>query len=209
MKRVDAGTDRATIDALRESGFEDLKEKRILDVGCGTGGVLRDLVKYGAKPEHCCGIDLLADRIDAARSLSPNMSFYCGNAESLHHESGYFDIIISFTLFTSILDQAMKINVAREMLRVLKSGGIVLWYDYHINNPWNPDTRGLAKSEIVQLFSGCDIVLERTTLAPPVARAIAPRSFLACFFLEKIKLFDTHYIGYIRKPRGGPRNGAA
>ena len=85
------------------------------------------------------------------------------------------------------------------MLRVLKSDGIVLWYDYHVNNPRNPDVRGVSKKEIVELFSDCKIVLMRITLAPPIARAVAPYSFLACYFLEKIKLFNTHYFGYISK----------
>ena len=191
--------DRAIIDTLSKSGFENLEERKILDVGCGTGGVLRDFVKYGAKPENCYGIDLLPDRIDAARSSSPNISFSCGNAETLPYESRCFDIIICFTLFTSILDRAMKQKIAREILRVLKSGGIVLWYDYHMNNPRNPDVRGVIKKEIFELFSGCEILLTRTTLAPPLTRAIAPHSFLACYFLEKMKLFNTHYIGYIRK----------
>ena len=191
--------DRATIDALRKNGFENLKEKKILDVGCGTGAVLRDFVKYGARPENCYGIDLLADRIEAARRLSPNMSFSCGDAETLHHESEYFDIVISFTLFTSILDTAMKQNIAAEMLRVLKPGEIVLWYDYHVNNPRNPDVRGVSKREIIQLFPCCAIVLKRITLAPPIARVIAPQSFLACYFLEKMRLFNTHYVGYIKK----------
>jgi ubiquinone/menaquinone biosynthesis C-methylase UbiE len=175
-------------------------------VGCGTGGVLRDFLKYGAKPKNCYGVDLLADRIDAAKSLSPNISFSCGNAETLHYESRYFDIVISFTLFTSILDVEMKQNVAAEVLRVLRPGGIVLWYDYHINNPRNPDVRGVSKKEIIELFSGCEIMLMRTTLAPPITRAVAPHSFLACYFLEKIKLFDTHYVGYIRKPDADSRN---
>ena len=36
----------------------------------------------------------------------------------------------------------MKQAVAEEMLRVLKPQGLILWYDYHVNNPWNKDVRG-------------------------------------------------------------------
>jgi ubiquinone/menaquinone biosynthesis C-methylase UbiE len=191
--------ERAIVRTLKESGLEYLAEKKILDVGCGNGGVLRDFMRYGATPENCCGIDLLPDRIDAAKNLSPNLSFCCGNAETLPYESGYFDIVISFTLFTSVLDAGMRLAIVAEMLRVLKPGGIVLWYDYHVNNPSNPDVRGVTKKEIFSLFHSCEIRLKRTTLAPPIARALAPHSYLACYLLEKIKLFNTHYIGYVRK----------
>jgi ubiquinone/menaquinone biosynthesis C-methylase UbiE len=93
----------------------------------------------------------------------------------------------------------MKQRIAKEMLRVLKPLGIILWYDFHMNNPRNPDVRGVKKKEIYELFPDCDIRLKRVTLAPPLARAIAPYSWLACYILEKIPLLRTHYLGVIRK----------
>ncbi len=191
--------EKAIIDIITKSGIEDLSDKKILDVGCGKGGTLRDFIKYGARAENCYGIDLLPDRIDTAKDLSPNIFLICGNAENLPYESAFFDMVISSTLFTSILDKRMKQNIAREMIRVLKTEGIVLWYDYHLNNPQNPDVKGVKKKEIFELFPDCEIILKRLTLAPPVSRAIAPHSFLACYLLEKLKIFCTHYIGFMRK----------
>jgi hypothetical protein len=89
--------------------------------------------------------------------------------------------------------------VAGEMIRVLKEDGIIIWYDYYTNNPWNPDVRGVKKREIHQLFPGCRVDLQKITLAPPLARALAPRSWLACSLLEKIPWLRTHYLGVIRK----------
>ncbi|MBI4686396.1 MAG: hypothetical protein HY756_01215 [Nitrospirae bacterium] len=60
------------------------------------------------------------------------------------------------------------------MRRVLKPDGIILWYDYHMNNPKNPDVRGVKKNEIFEMFPDCSIDLNRTTLAPPVARLAVP-----------------------------------
>ncbi len=185
--------------ALSQSGIKELSEKIILDLGCGVGGVLRDFLKYGARPENCHGIDLLLDRIDTARELSPNIDFVCGNAEGLPYEDESFDIILCFTVFTSIFDKGMKQNLSREMLRVLKRGGIILYYDYHMDNPKNPDVRGVKKGEIHELFPHCAINLKRITLAPPLARAIAPRSIIVCQVLEKIPLLCTHYLGVIKK----------
>mgnify|MGYP001573073240 CR=1 len=68
-----------------------------------------------------------------------------------------------------------------------------------MNNPENSDGRGVKKKEIYKLFPNCYISLKRITLAPPITRFIAPYSYLACYLLEKLKIFNTHYIGIIKK----------
>lgn len=178
----------------------ELADRLILEVGCGSGAVLRDMVKYGAAPEKCYGIDLLPDRIAAAHKLSPpTMQLTCGNAENLPYPDGYFDLVLSFTVFTSILDTGMKRRISSEMLRVLSDRGAILWFDYFVNNPWNPDVRGVRQKEIATLFPGCYLSLKRTILASPITRALAPHSWLACFLLEKLKFLNTHYLGTILK----------
>jgi len=193
--------ERKILETIKAYGIGDLSCKQILEVGCGTGWILRDFIKYGAKPENCFGIDLLPGRIETARKLSPNIDFRCANAESLPYESDFFDIILSFTVFTSILDKNMRQNIAKSMLNVLKPEGIILWYDYHVNNPSNPNVRGVKKKEIYKLFPDCKIYLKRTTLAPPIARALAPYSIILCQILEKIPLLCTHYLGLIKKSK--------
>ena len=189
--------EREIIRFLKDMGCS-LGDKRILDVGCGNGGTLRDFVKYGSTPESCCGIDLLPDRIAKAKRMSPNMAFQCGNAEKLPYDGDSFDIQIVFTVFSSILDGQMKKNIAHEMLRVLKSDGFIFWYDYHMNNPNNPDVRGVKRREIYALFENCSIHLKRITLAPPLLRLLSPYSWMFCYFLEKFSFLCTHYLGIIR-----------
>ena len=46
-----------------------LEDKRILEIGCGTGYWLREFVRWGADPAAVAGVDLLADRVAAARRL--------------------------------------------------------------------------------------------------------------------------------------------
>lgn len=191
--------ERALVALLKKHSLSDLGPKAILDVGCGTGATLRTLVSLGADPARCQGIDLLGDRIDDAKRLSPNMGFVCANAETLPYPDGGFDMLVSFTVFSSILDPAMRSNLAGEMLRVLKNGGAVVWYDYHVDNPRNPDVRGVKRAEIGELFPGCMLDLRKVTLAPPLARAVAPFSLIACDILEKVYYLRTHYLGIIRK----------
>lgn len=44
---------------------------RVLDVGCGTGGMLAGLVELGAERHNLVGLDLLPDRIETALALHP------------------------------------------------------------------------------------------------------------------------------------------
>ena len=191
--------ERAIIHALKQLRLSDLSDKKILDVGCGSGGFLREFVKYGAKPKNLYGIDLLEERIEKARELNPNIDFRCGDASNLPYEDHFFDMVMQFTVFTSILDCRMKEKIAFEMLRVLKPGGTILWYDYYVNNPWNPDVKGVKKKEIKRLFPNCMLSLKRVTLAPPVVRSLVPLSIILCLMLDKIPLLRTHYLGMIRR----------
>ena len=133
------------------------------------------------------------------RDRGYSSDFICGDASKLPYEDESMDIVMQYTVFTSILESKMKRDIAREMLRVLKRDGMILWYDFHANNPANPNVRGVKKNEIYELFENCRIYLKRITLAPPVARAIAPFSIILCQILEKIPLLCTHYLGIIRK----------
>ena len=191
--------ERALIHALKQLRLEDLSDKTILDVGCGSGNFLREFVQYGAKPKHLYGIDLLEERIEKAQELNPNIHFRCGDASTLPYEDHYFNIVIQFTVFTSILDSGMKEKIASEILRVLRADGTMIWYDYYLNNPGNPDVKGVGKKEILELFPDCEVFLKRVTLAPPITRLLAPFSVVLCELLDKIPFLCTHYLGWIQK----------
>jgi ubiquinone/menaquinone biosynthesis C-methylase UbiE len=191
--------ERALICSLKQLRLTDLSDRRILDIGCGSGGFLREFVKYGARPKNLYGIDLLEERIEKARELNPNIDFRCGDASNLPYEDHFFDIVMQFTVFTSILDSGMKEKMASEMLRVLKADGTIIWYDYYVNNPWNPDVKGVKKKEIQELFPDCVLSLKRVTLAPPIVRTLLPFSTLLCLILDKVPFLRSHYLGKIRR----------
>lgn len=192
--------ERRVLALLKERGFALLESKRILDVGCGRGGWLQDFVKWGARAENCVGVDLLRDRIAEARERCPSaMTFCCASAQRLEFPDASFDLVVASTFFSSILDLELKQQVAGEMLRVLRPSGAILWYDFFVNNPGNPDVRGIGKSEIRRLFAGCNATFRRVTLAPPLARRMAPYSWLVCYFLGQLRVLNTHYLALIRR----------
>jgi ubiquinone/menaquinone biosynthesis C-methylase UbiE len=184
---------------LLQSGEVALGDARILEVGCGTGHWLRELVKWGACQQNVVGVDLLRERVHEAKLMSPQGTrLTLGSGVSLPFASASFDIVAQFTVFTSILDNEFKERVAEELLRVLRPKGFVLWYDFLVSNPWNPDVRGIARMEISRLFRECHVSVRRVTLAPPLGRALASYSKALCAFLEKFGPLRTHYLGTIQ-----------
>jgi SAM-dependent methyltransferase len=184
---------------LALKGDVPLATQRVLDLGCGNGRWLRRFCKWGAAPENFAGIDLLPERIAAARELSPSdVRFYCGNADQIPFRDRSLDLVLCMSVFSSILEDRLRTAVATDMLRVLRPGGCVLWYDFFVDNPANADVRGVGRSEVARLFPGCEIELSRITVAAPLGRAIAIMPFLYSA-LARCRIFCTHYLGWIRK----------
>lgn len=191
--------ERKMLDLLKLSGRDELQNQKILEVGCGTGGILRKIIRWGAHPENVFGLDLVPENIERARRLSPGaVSLACGNAADIPHPDAAFDIVVQVTVFSSILNPGLKQQIAREMRRVLKPDGAILWLDFFVNNPRNREVRGVGRKEICSLFPDCDIALRRVTLAPPLARLLAPYSWLLCDVLAGLAFLDTHYLGLLR-----------
>ena len=202
---TEAGSSRARKEAAQDAHaawfrFQDRQSENF-------GGGLRlrnlaseDLCIWGASPQNLVGIDLLSDRISEARSVCPPaITLRCQNATDLADLAGDFDLVLQSTVFTSILDHQMKRQIASGMLRKLRADGIIVWYDFHVNNPANPDVRGIGRSEIHRLFPDCRIHLEKLTLAPPLGRPIARVSQRLYRAVSAIKPLCTHYLGIIRK----------
>ncbi len=207
---------RAVLAALQRARQFPLGDRRILEVGCGRGDWLLDFEAWGAARSRLAGIDLDAARGGVARTrlcaerdasgavLSPGADIRIGDAAHLPWDAGSFDIVVQSTVFSSVLDAGTRRAMAAEMSRVLAPRGIVLWYDFFVNNPINRNVRGVRAGEIRQLFPGCDVSLSRLTLASPLARRLVPSSWVLASLLERARLLNTHYLAVIR-----PRSTAA
>ena len=186
---------------FRSLGLTSLRDLRILDVGCGAGGTLRRLLDFGAEPENCFGIDLVPKHVEVARRVHPNFTFVEGSAAHLPFPDEEFDLVHQATVFTSVLDPKIEQAIASEILRTLRPGGHMIWYDFAYSNPRNPDVRGIGRNEIRELFPGCQVEFHRLTLAPPIARPAARVSPLLCRLLWAVPLLRTHYLCFIQKTK--------
>jgi SAM-dependent methyltransferase len=190
---------RGSIRMLDRAGFFPPRECRIADIGCGEGNWLLEFVQWGANPARLAGIDLSSQRVAGARRKLPQADLHSGDASHLPWPDESFDLVTQFTVFTSVLDSSMKQAMAREMVRVLKPHGAILWFDFRVDNPANRNVRGIRAREIRALFPECSVDLKPALLAPPLGRAVARWSWPLAELLHCVPLLRTHYAGLIRK----------
>jgi hypothetical protein len=96
-------------------------------------------------------------------------------------------------------DEGMRRGVATEMARVLAPGGAIISYDFFVPSPKNRFVRPLRRRELSSLFPGFHVSARRITLAPPLARALAPRAWLLAEALEAIRVLDTHLLARLER----------
>jgi ubiquinone/menaquinone biosynthesis C-methylase UbiE len=193
---------RAILSLLRRHGFQALSERRTLEVGCGEGAVLLEFLSYGAVANRLHGTDLLPDRVRNGHARLPHVPLTCSDGQQLPYADGAFDLVLQFTALSSILDPAVKAAVAQEMVRVMKKpGGMILWYDFWFNAV-NSQVRGIRPAEVQRLFADCRCEFHRVTLAPPITRLLAKSSWLLCCALERLRVFNSHYLVAIRARSG-------
>lgn len=195
--------ERVWTELLRRNGFLPLEGRRVLDVGSGSGKLLVRMSLLGARPEDLAGVDLLEHEVERARTLAPQIDFRVGDATELPFEDASFDLVTTFTTFSSMRADETRKAAAAEIRRVLRPRGGVLWYDFWVN-PRNPEVQALGMKDIEGLFPGAEIDAKRVTLAPPIARRVARVSWLACSFLDAFPFLRTHWLALIRPPEGAP-----
>ncbi len=171
-------------------------EWRATEVGCGAGGNLLDLLRLGLMPAHLTGVELLPERLAAARAALPEgVTLLAGDASAAPVEPLSQDLVLQSTVFSSILDDALQQRVADAMWRWLKPGGAIVWYDFTVNNPRNPDVRGVPLRRVQALFPQGRFTARRVTLAPPLARALPA----AYSLLNALPWLRTHRLVLIEK----------
>jgi SAM-dependent methyltransferase len=173
-----------------------LSNCKLIEIGCGSGSNLLDLLRLGAVPENLFGNELLEDRCSLARKMLPSgVQVLPGDASTLEIKPDSFDVVYQSTVFSSLLDDAFQDKLADCMWRWIRPGGGVLWYDFTYNNPINPDVRGVPLERVRSLFPNGRMKTWRITLAPPISRRIPPSMY--SFF--NIPFLRTHVLCWITK----------
>jgi SAM-dependent methyltransferase len=192
---------RAMLALFARLGFVDLSALRLLEVGCGGGANLQELLRLGFAPPHLSGAELLPERIAQARASLPGaVALYEGDATQLQIASASQDIVFAATVFSSLLDDAFQQRLADAMWRWVKPGGGVLWYDFTVDNPRNADVRGVPLRRVRTLFPHGEIRSQRVTLAPPIARAVTRIHPALYPVFNAVPALRTHALAWVGKP---------
>ena len=199
VQRQEAERMRALADLLPATIGTDLSALRAIDVGCGHGRFLRQLIDWGATPSRLAGTELQRDRLDAARqNTAPGVHWHLGSLDTFPSDAA--DLVSAHTVFSSILEEDMRRALAAQMWRVLRPGGWALIFDFRYANPGNSQVRKVTDVELLR-FWPTDIRHYRTlVLAPPVGRLMSrlPRLLpeaLVCL----VPMLRSHFIYMAQK----------
>lgn len=180
-------------------GWQGLGQRRLLEVGCGSGGNLQDLLRLGATPANLAGIELLPARAAMARERLPAaVTLREGDACGADVPPASQDAVLAFTLFSSLLDADFRREMAQSMWRWVAPGGGVLVYDFVVDNPRNPDVRRVPLHGLRALFPEARCHSLRLTLAPPLARRLP--AWMLGAASQVLRPLRTHRLTWLAKP---------
>lgn len=192
--------ERALILWLTSSQLPDVSEMTMLEIGCGEGTNLSQMLRLGMRPEHLKGNELLPERAaEARRRLPEGVDIACGDALDIEGEA-LFDVVFQSLVFSSILDYSTRKQLADVMWRLAKSGGGVLWYDFVYDNPYNKDVNGVRRRQIRELFPEAVPKCRSLTLAPPISRRVTQFSPRLYSIFNALPFLRTHCISWMPKP---------
>ena len=106
--------------ALLDRWYRGPRPANILDAGCGTGGMVQWLARYGT----VSGIDIAEAALSRAHSRGL-CSLTRGSVDALPFQSGSFDLVTSFDVLYH-LDVKNDFQALGEIHRVLRPGGTLL-----------------------------------------------------------------------------------
>ena len=103
-----------------------VKNKDVLDLGCGSGVFTKKVYSMGTK--SMVGLDISEGLINIAKKENPRIKFYIGNASKTPFKNSQFDLITSSLMIQYLknLEPAFK-----EVSRILKKGGFFIFSISH------------------------------------------------------------------------------
>ncbi|MBN2142213.1 class I SAM-dependent methyltransferase [Candidatus Woesearchaeota archaeon] len=111
--------------ALRSLLKPVVKNKKIADIGCGSGIHTRKIIALGGKVK---GIDLSEAMIKTARQENPKIEFHVGSVEKTPFQNNEFDVAVSGLVAHYIKN--LK-PFFKEAHRILKRGGLFVFSMHH------------------------------------------------------------------------------
>lgn len=135
IQRLESRAQVSTFASLFDKYLEriDIPESaKILEVGCGTGVILRKLAcrqeftGKGTGVDHCRAFVDAACKFAKEEKVAEYVDFQVGDAHKLDFGDDEFDIVICHTVISHVTE---PVKVLAEMSRVTRKGGVVAIFD--------------------------------------------------------------------------------
>jgi 2-polyprenyl-3-methyl-5-hydroxy-6-metoxy-1,4-benzoquinol methylase len=170
----------------------------VLDVGCGTGWWLGHLAEEGTVHAHLYGVDILSDRVSAARRHVPSATILRGDVRALFNGHS-FGVVTLFTVLSSLRSHEDVRSVLRRCWSVVAPGGVLLVWEPRWPNPLNPVTLSISRRELRQGLGRDPASTRTTTLLPALARRLGPDTSTVYPKLASVRLLRTHRLSCFRR----------
>ncbi|SDY18112.1 Methyltransferase domain-containing protein [Evansella caseinilytica] len=160
-------TENKLLEKLADFGAGDLRQARVLDIGCGDGYWLRKFIQQGTAPENTFGMEIQPQLLEQARQQSAEpASYFSTFPDELPFAADSFDIILMFGFLTHILNDRLRFRIGREATRVLKKDGLLLTTDLlggaeqQLEPFFACTLRGVCLEDLNDIFPECEIAFE-------------------------------------------------
>lgn len=105
------------------------KKDNVLEIGCGTGLFTRKV--FDLSGAHIIATDLSQDLLTIAKEKSPSTEFLIDDAMNMSFPDNSFDVVFG----SSILHHLEMERSLKEILRVMKKGGRMVFAEPNMINP--------------------------------------------------------------------------
>jgi SAM-dependent methyltransferase len=145
LSGVEASNERLELQASGEAiesmvaGLMLERCERILEIGCGTGALTREIARQHRKAIEVVGIDLASSHVDRATTLAAqanlnNVRFMRADGRSPPEELlGSFDAVMARYVFMYAMADGSAADLLSGMIRCLRPGGALLLIEPDIN----------------------------------------------------------------------------
>jgi len=117
---------------LLNYGKINLKDKKILDIGCHRGFQLYPLAFIKGTTKNIYGIDYIHSFIEDAKLINPGINFQQMDVYDLKFPEDFFDFVTIIYLYNSIPEQDRK-KVSSGISKKIKKGGYLLIFEFSDN----------------------------------------------------------------------------
>lgn len=172
--RLVAERDRAIVDAL-DVGTRSV----VVDLGCGSASIALAIEGRAGRPLQYLGVDLLEERIAAARSAVQWATLRSGARTGSRWGTAWRTGCSPQPC--SVLSQTRSSDArSRSRPRVLRPDGRMVIYDLRYSSPANRAVRPISEADLRRWFAGWPLETRTISLLPPLARrfiAAGPRRY--------------------------------